>query len=57
MLVYSIDEIILKTLNLIKDHNLPSNKEIFVSTGGISEIFSLESGQSLRVKFNEQNRN
>ena len=57
MLVYSIDEIILKTLNLIKDYNLPSNKEIFVSTGGISEIFSLESGQSLRVKFNEQNRN
>tara|TARA_Y100001970_G_scaffold158587_1_gene193920 strand:+ start:2372 stop:2980 length:609 start_codon:yes stop_codon:yes gene_type:complete len=50
MLVYSIDEIILKTLNIIKNYNLPSNEEIFVSTGGISENFSLKSGQSLNLK-------
>lgn len=49
-LVYSIDEIILKTLNIIKNYNLPSNKEMFVSTGGISENFSLKSRQSLSIK-------
>ena len=49
-LVYSIDEIILKTLKLIQNYNLPSNREIFISTGGISENFSLKSHQSLSIK-------
>ncbi len=50
-LVYSIDEIISKTLNIIENYNLPSNKEFFVSTGGISESFSLKPHQSLKIKF------
>lgn len=50
-LIYSIDEIILKTLNLIENHNLPVNKEFIVSTGGISENFSLKTHQSLSIKY------
>ena len=50
-LVYSIDEIISKTLNIIENYDLPSNKEFFVSTGGISENFSLKPHQSLKIKF------
>jgi len=50
-LVYSIDEIISKTLNIIENYGLPSYKEFFVSTGGISENFSLKPHQSLKIKF------
>ena len=49
-LVYPVDEIILKTIDIIRNHDLPFSEEIFISTGGISENFQLKSHQSLSVK-------
>ena len=49
-LIYSVDEILIRTLDLIYKHNLPTDKEVFVATGGISDNFSLQSHQSLCLK-------
>lgn len=50
-LVYSIDTIINQTIDLIEYHKLPFNNEFYISTGGVSDIFSLKPYNTLTLNY------
>ena len=40
-LVYGVDEIVTRSIEIINEFNLPINNQLYISTGGISETFKL----------------
>jgi hypothetical protein len=48
---FSIDTIISKTLTIIKDNDLPFEKEIYIATGGLTGNFALNCGDQVEVYF------
>ena len=50
-LVYPIKTIINQTIDLIEHHKLPFNNEFYISTGGISDIFSLKSYNTVTLNY------
>lgn len=48
-LVYPIEAIINQTIDLIERHKLPFHEELYISTGGISNIFSLKKSNTLSL--------
>jgi len=49
-LKFAIDDIIERTFDLIKIHDLPlSSREMLIATGGITDVFPLEAGMKVEI--------
>lgn len=49
-LIYSVEEIVAKSIDIIREHNLPLEEGfLYIASGGITDVFQLHENENLRI--------